>query len=164
MKKDEKVQVKPYPKNAKRHPAKQLEQLAKIVQMIGWRQPVEVNQDGVIVVGHARFLVWQEYGDRYNLPEVWVVDGIGKTIMGKHDERKLTPEQETMWRLADNKLNESEWDMELALEDLKILDDDLKKLTGFDEDIVDPFVEEFEKYNNDNCEYPIVPKLSEKYS
>ena len=56
--------------------------------------------------------------------------------MGKHDERPLTEQQERMWRLADNKLNESEWDMALVLPELKALDTDLLRLTGFREDLV----------------------------
>lgn len=94
--------IKPYEKNAKIHTDKQLELLAKIVAEIGWRQSVEVNQEGVIVVGHGRYLAWQKFKDKYNLPDVWVIDDTGKTIMGKHDERPLTEQQERMWRLADN--------------------------------------------------------------
>ena len=60
--------IKPYEKNAKIHTVKQLELLAKIVAEIGWRQSVEVNQEGVIVVGHGRYLAWQKFKDKYNLP------------------------------------------------------------------------------------------------
>jgi len=59
--------IKPYPKNAKKHDKKQLELLAKIVTEVGWRQNTEVNQDGVIVAGHGRYLCWQEYKDKLNL-------------------------------------------------------------------------------------------------
>jgi DNA mismatch repair ATPase MutS len=50
------MDIKLYEKNAKIHTDKQLELLAKIVAEIGWRQSVEVNQEGVIVVGHGRYL------------------------------------------------------------------------------------------------------------
>ena len=90
------AEIKLYEKNAKIHNDRQLQLLAKIVAEIGWRQSVEVNQQGVIVVGHGRYLAWKKYKDEYNLPDVWVIDDTGKTIMGKHDERPLTEQQERM--------------------------------------------------------------------
>jgi len=66
--------IKLYPKNAKKHDKKQLELLAKIVAEVGWRQNTEVNQDGVIVAGHGRYLCWQEYKDKLNLPDIWITD------------------------------------------------------------------------------------------
>jgi len=130
------INIKPYEKNAKKHPEKQLLALAKVVKEVGWRQNVEVNQKGVIVAGHGRYLTWQKYGKEYGLPEVWVTDDTGKTIMGKHAEFPLSDAQEKMWRLADNKLNESDWDIELAIEDLKELTSDEIDLTGFNKDML----------------------------
>jgi hypothetical protein len=48
----------------------------------------------------------------------------------------LTEEQAKAYRLADNKLNESDWDMDLVLEDLKDLSEELVELTGFDTDLL----------------------------
>lgn len=128
--------IKLYERNGKKHPKKQLEALAKVVARIGWRQNVEVNMDGVIVAGHGRFLAWKEYKDKYKLPDVWIMDVSGKTIFGKHDDRVITKEEENMWRIADNKLNESEWLMDLTLTDLKGLSDEMFYLTGFDKDLL----------------------------
>jgi hypothetical protein len=127
--------VRPYKNNVKLHNDKQLELLAKIVAEIGWRQSVEVNQKGVIVVGHGRYLTWKTYKDKYNLPDVWIVDDTGKTIFGKHDERPLTEQQEKMWRIADNRSNESEWINKNLKIELKELDISLLNLTGFETDI-----------------------------
>jgi hypothetical protein len=49
---------------------------------------------------------------------------------------ELSDKEVKALRLADNKLNESEWDMALVLPELKALDTDLLKLTGFREDLV----------------------------
>ena len=131
------MDIKLYEKNAKIHTDKQLELLAKIVAEIGWRQSVEVNQEGVIVVGHGRYLAWQKFKDKYRLPDVWIIDDTGKTIMGKHDERPLTEQQERMWRLADNQVNAmTGLDMKLAIPELKLLDDEMLDLTGFDKDLI----------------------------
>jgi hypothetical protein len=48
----------------------------------------------------------------------------------------LTDEQAKAYRLADNKLNESEWDMGLAIEELRELSEDMQALTGFDLDLL----------------------------
>ncbi len=129
------MEIKLYEKNAKIHNKKQLKALAKVVKEIGWRQPVEVNQDGVIVVGHGRWLCYNEYKDE--LPEVWVINGKGETIMGKHDGRELTDEQERMWRLADNQLNAmTGFDMDLVIDELKLMDEHMLDLSGFDSDLV----------------------------
>ena len=151
------MEIKPYSKNAKKHPKSQLLALAKVVAEVGWRQNVEVNQKGVIVAGHGRYLTWQTYKDEYKLPDIWVTDDTGKTIFGEHDTRPLTEEQEIMWRLADNKLNESDWDMELALEDLKLLSDGMFDLTGFDKDLlIEP-----ESKDDDVPELPEEPQSKE---
>lgn len=129
--------IKPYQKNAKKHPDKQLEALAKVVAEVGWRQNTEVNQDGVIVAGHGRYLAWQKYKDKYNLPDIWITDDTGKTIYGEHATTPLTDEQERMWRLADNQLNAmSDVDMELVVEELKGLSEPMLELTGFDSDLI----------------------------
>lgn len=127
-------QVKPYIKNAKQHPEKQIEALANVVSEIGWRQPVVVNQQGIIVVGHGRWMVWEKHQD---LPAIWVIDDIGNVIHGGPDNRPLTEEQEKMWRLADNQLNAlSGFDMNLVVEELKGLSDVMIDLTGFDKDLL----------------------------
>ena len=48
----------------------------------------------------------------------------------------LTEEQVKALRLTDNKLNESEWDMNLVIPELKELSDEMLDLTGFDKDLI----------------------------
>lgn len=112
--------IRPYDKNAKKHPKKQVFQIAESVKRFGWQQPIVVDQEGVIIVGHGRYFAWKEY----DLPEPPI------------QIAKLTPEEAMAYRLADNKLNESEWDMDLVLEDLRTLTDDLLELTGFNRDLL----------------------------
>jgi DNA modification methylase len=129
---DSPVVIRPYPKNAKKHPQKQIDQLAAIVREVGWRQPILVNQQGVIVAGHGRWEVYQQNND---LPEAWVIDDAGNTILGAPASTPLTEEQERAYRLADNKLAETDVDMGLVLEELKELEA-LAPLTGYDMDLL----------------------------
>lgn len=125
----------PYPKNAKKHPANQVELIARSIQRFGWQQPIKVGQGNVIIVGHGRFLAWTEYGKKYELPEPWIINEVGETVSGAPADRKLTEQEEKAYRLADNQINAlSDSDMILVDEELKLLDDDLIDLTGYDRD------------------------------
>lgn len=47
--------LRPNPRNPNKHPAKQIELLAKIIKEQGWRAPITVSmRSGFIVRGHAR--------------------------------------------------------------------------------------------------------------
>lgn len=124
--------IQPYAKNAKKHPQKQIDQLAAIVKEVGWRQPILVNQQGIIVAGHGR---WETYQQNKDLKEPWVIDDKGQTIMGEAETTPLTEQQEKAYRLADNKLAETDVDMGLVLEELKELEE-LAPITGYDIDLL----------------------------
>ena len=87
--------LKPYPANAKRHPPEQVRHIANSIGEFGFRQPIVVDRNNVVVIGHGRLLAANELG----LETVPVV---------RADD--LTEAQIKALRLADNKTNESEWD------------------------------------------------------
>lgn len=116
------MQIKPYSKNAKKHPKKQIEAVANSIREFGMNQPIVVDKNGVIIVGHGRFEALKHLG--WEVKDEWV-----KVV-------DLTEEQAKAYRLADNKLNESDWDMDLVTEELKGLDDYMLDLTGFDKDLI----------------------------
>ena len=111
--------IKSYPKNAKKHPPKHIKQIADSIKEFGMHQPIVVDKQGVIIVGHGRYEACKLLGIE---PEIKVVD--------------LTEEQAKAYRLADNKLNESEWDLSLVIEELKLLSPEMLDLTGFDSDLL----------------------------
>jgi len=51
--------VRPYEKNAKKHPKDQVAHIAASLRRFGWKQPLVVDSDGVIVVGHGRYFAAQ---------------------------------------------------------------------------------------------------------
>lgn len=139
--------IKPYEKNAKKHPEQQIEYIANSIKEFGWQQPIVIDKDNVIVIGHGRLLAAKKLG----LSEVPIVRAEG-----------LTETQIKALRIADNKTNESSWDNELLTVDLKEIfqeidmtdlgfgDFELKSLTedfepeNFDEDLL----KEFEEHSN----------------
>lgn len=106
------AELVPYAANAKKHDARQVANLAESIRRYGFVQPVVVDADGVIVIGHGRVLGAKEAGLE-EVPCVCVDN--------------LTPEQVRELRLLDNKLNESAWDIDLLADELPGLD-----LSGFD--------------------------------
>lgn len=116
------MKITPYEKNAKKHPKKQIEQVANSIKEFGMNQPIVVDKQGVIIVGHRRYEALQSLG--WEIKDEWV-----KVV-------DLTEEQAKAYRLADNKLNESDWDMNLVVEELKGLSEEMLELTGFDSDLI----------------------------
>jgi len=113
--------VIPYARNP-RHNEQAVGKVAASIKEFGWKQPIVVDADMVIIVGHTRLLAAFQLA----LKEVPVLIA---------DD--LTPEQVKAYRLADNRVGEeAEWDEELLsleLAELEGLDFDLD-LTGFDVD------------------------------
>lgn len=81
-----------------------VEAVEESIRRYGWKQPIVIDRDGVIVVGHTRYKAAIRLGCE-TVPCV-VADN-------------LTPEEVKAYRLVDNKTNElSEWDYELLCEEL----------------------------------------------
>jgi ParB-like chromosome segregation protein Spo0J len=124
-------ELKPYEKNAKRHPEKQIEQIKKSIEQFGNNDPIAVwGDDNTIVEGHGRYIALKELG--YTEAECIRLD-------------HLTDEERKAYTLAHNKLTmNSDFDEDLLNIELdSILDIDMEQF-GFDldfEDDEDPVVE-----------------------
>ena len=103
-----------YGKNAKKHDKTQINNVAESIKQYGFVQPIVIDRDSVIVIGHCRAMAAKKLGME-EVPCVCVDD--------------LTPEQVNALRLVDNKSNESNWDFDLLADELPGLD-----LSAFDFD------------------------------
>lgn len=106
--------ITPYAGNAKKHPKDQVKNLAESLKQFGWKQPLVIDGNGVICIGHGR----------YAAAKLLKLDAAPCLIADD-----LTDEQIKKLRLADNKLNESDWDLDILAEELEGLD-----FEGFDID------------------------------
>ena len=104
----------PYATNAKKHDKRQINNVAESIKQYGFVQPIVIDRDGVIVIGHCRALAAKKLGMQ-EVPCVCVDD--------------LTQEQVNALRLVDNKSNESDWDYDLLADEIPGLD-----LSAFDFD------------------------------
>ena len=114
----------PYEQNPRMNDAA-VAAVAKSIEAFGFRVPIIVDSDGVIVCGHTRRLAAVKLG----LLKVPV-----------HVATDLTPEQVRAYRIADNQTASiAEWDVEALsaeLAELAKIDFDLDTL-GFDKDALD---------------------------
>lgn len=106
----------PYEKNAKKHPAEQIEHIANSLKQFGWKQPLVIDKNNVVIVGHGRLLGAKKLGLE-TAPCIIADD--------------LTDDEIKAYRLADNKLNESEWDLDLLDFELGEIELDMSEF-GFD--------------------------------
>jgi len=113
-------QVKPYYRNPRKNAAA-VEGVASSLKAFKFRQPIVVDKENVIVVGHTRYRAALQ---------------LGMETVPVHVADDLTEAEIMAYRLADNKTPEySDWDMpllELEIQELDDMDFDLS-LTGFDD-------------------------------
>ena len=114
------AELHPYDKNPRIN-ADAVELVANSIREFGFKQPIVIDKNKVIIAGHTRWKAAKQLG----LDEV-------PCIMASD----LTPAQVKAYRLADNKVAEAaEWDFDLLGEELDDLADDFDmSLFGFDEE------------------------------
>ena len=115
-------EVKPYDKNPRKNDDG-VEAVANSIKEFGWQQPIVVDKDNVIIVGHTRYKAAKKLG----------MDKVPVVVADN-----LSPEQVKAYRLADNKTGElTDWDMGLLDDELAdIADIDMSDF-GFDLDLGD---------------------------
>ena len=111
--------IKPYEENPRIITDGAIKAVAASIEQFGFQQPIVVDKNGVIIVGHTRLLAAQSL----NLKKVPVV--VADT---------LTDEQVAAYRLADNKTGElSGWNLAKLEKELEnIVDIDMSEF-GFEE-------------------------------
>jgi len=111
--------LKPYPRNARRHSKKQIQQIAASITRFGFTNPVLIGDDAEIIAGHGRVAAAKLLG-MASVP----------TLRLSH----LTEVDRRAYILADNKLAlNAGWDHEiLAIELQSLIDVDFDlEITGF---------------------------------
>lgn len=99
--------IVPYANNTKKHDETQIKNVAESIKKYGWVQPLVIDDDGTIVIGHCRALAAKKLGIE-EVPCVVVSD--------------LTEEEINALRIVDNKTNESPWDFDLLSAELPEID------------------------------------------
>ncbi len=141
------ARVIPYAGNPRKIPESAVDKVASSIDQFGWRQPIVVDKDDVIVVGHVRWLAARKRG----LDSVPV-----------HVAEDLTAAQVRAYRIMDNRCHEDTgWDLELLtaeIQELKAVDFALN-FTGFKPREIDELLvnEEIDDGANAAPDVPIHP-------
>lgn len=101
--------ITPYSKNNKEHGEIQINRIMNSIKEFWFTQPIVLDKNNIIIIGHWRY----EAAKKLWLTEIPCLR-----------MEKLTEKQVKKLRILDNKLNESEWD----LENLKLELDELEDL------------------------------------
>jgi hypothetical protein len=110
-------ELKPYEKNPRKND-EAVEYVANSIKEFGFKVPIVIDKDGVIVAGHTRYKASKKLG----LEEVPCIIA---------DD--LSEEQIKAFRLADNKVSEkAKWNKDLLMSELFDLNIDMKDF-GFDD-------------------------------
>lgn len=114
--------IKPYENNPRDNDGG-VDAVANSIKEFGWQQPIVVDKDNVIIVGHTRYKAAKKLG----------MDKVPVVVADN-----LSDEQAKAYRLADNKTSElTDWDNALLNDELDdILDIDMSDF-GFDLEIPD---------------------------
>jgi hypothetical protein len=120
----------PYARNAKKHDAAQVAELAGSIREFGFNNPVLIDRDNGIIAGHGRVLAAQSLA----------LEKIPCIRLGH-----LTDTQRRAYILADNRLAEigGGWDMEmLKLEISDLIEADINfEIMGFSNDELEDFIQ-----------------------
>jgi len=87
----------PFPRNVKKHPASQVKGIAESIDKFGFYSPIVIDENNEVIIGHGRLLA----AKKLNMTEVPVVK---MESLSDEDVRAL--------RILDNKISESDWDLE----------------------------------------------------
>ena len=115
------TELKPYPNNPRKNDHA-VDAVAASIREFGFKVPLVIDKEGVIVAGHTRYKAAQKLGLK-ELPCIVADD--------------LTDDQIKAFRLADNKTAElAEWDFELLDLELDDIELDMGEF-GFEADSID---------------------------
>ena len=138
--------IKPYENNPRKLSEQAIKKVAMSLKEYGFRQPIVVDKNMVIVAGHTRYRASKKLG----LKQVPI-----SVIYN------LSEEQINAYRIADNRTaEESEWDNELLKMEIKELEaKDFKlDLLGFNEDQLNDILFEEKQGLTDEDEVPETPE------
>jgi len=111
----------PYERNNKIHSPEQINHIANSIAEFGFNQPIVIDENNIVLVGHGRLLAAQKMGLEGG-PTICIVD--------------LTESQKKAYRIIDNKVSaDAPWDFEAVQSEIAALTE-----RGFDmSEFITPF-------------------------
>ncbi len=100
--------IRPYEANPRKNDGA-VEAVARSIKEFGWRQPIVIDTNGVVIVGHTRLKAAQK---------------LEMALVPVHVADDMTPEMARAYRIADNRSAEiAEWDLDILVDEIKALEE-----------------------------------------
>lgn len=123
------AELKPYDRNPRVIPDSAVRAVANSLEKFGWQQPIVVDADNVVVVGHTRLKAAKKLGMK-EVPIKYTGD--------------LTEDEIAAYRLLDNRVGElTSWDNDILEQELDSINFDGLS-TAFDSESLDSGLERFD--------------------
>ncbi len=139
-------ELKIYKNNAKNHPQSQIEKIANSIKKFGFKSPIQIDENNVIIAGHGRYQACLQLGIK-EIPAIKIND--------------LSENEIKMLRIADNKVAESDWDLDMLKKEL----DELNETYNLDDFEIENFtkdeIKDFGDEDDDIQEYENTPIADE---
>lgn len=139
------TRIVPYENNNRVHSEEQIRRMANSIKSFGFNQPLVIDEESIVIVGHGRLLAAQELG----LKEIpcYKIKG-------------LTEAQKRAYRILDNKLqNDSSWDWNTLSAELKFLEEENFDLPDWGLDELQKFLEEDIVVEDDEFDSDSLPDI-----
>lgn len=100
--------VKPYWRNPRNITEESVNVIAESLKQYGYQQPIVVDSDNVIIVGHTRYAAMRR---------------LGETEVLVRRNTTMTPDEVRQWRVIDNRVSEfTDWDYDKLADELEGVD------------------------------------------
>ena len=121
-------ELKPYLNNPKIHNDYQIKKIIESIEEFGFSVPVIVDGDNNLITGHGRYEAAKEMGLK-KIPCIRRED--------------LTEIEARAFRIIDNRVSESGWNLDLLVKEINslVIDDIDLKLTGFEDKEIENLLE-----------------------
>jgi len=133
----------PYARNPRKNDGA-VDKVAASIKEFGWRSPIVVDEEMVILAGHTRYKAAKK---------------LGLDIAPVHIAKGLSEAQKKAYRIADNRVaEEAEWDLDMLKLEFEDLDPSEYGMTGFDDDFLKDLLAETSEAEVDEENLPELPE------
>ena len=129
----------PYGNNPRHITTEAVDDVAESIKRYGFRQPIVIDKENIILAGHVRYLASQKLG----LESVWV-----------ERAEELSTKDAREYRLADNRTSEyTDFDVDKLAEEMR----DLEDVPGWDNDEIDDLRDLLDRKDEQGAEVLVEP-------
>lgn len=153
-------EIIPFEDNTREHGHKSIASIGGSIKKFGYTSPIEVDEKMVILSGHGRYFTLKKSGKKVAPSVIQIIGMPEEDKIIYRDAHNATAEAST-WNREKRQIMVDSITRQRELAKLEPID---WKVLNINLDPTDEVDKAFNKHNDDNCEYPIIPKFNEQYN